>query len=102
MFSAVYGVIVAPTDEQPTDRPCEDCGGVVVAGLEPITGTGDPDVIATGVFVVGSEWCTILDCPSNHAVAGLRRVGVNGYTCEVCGKALRTPMSEVFAHRRTH
>lgn len=37
MFSAIYGAVVAPTDDQPTDRPCEGCGGVVVEGLEPIT-----------------------------------------------------------------
>jgi hypothetical protein len=52
--------------------------------------------------VVGSEWCTNLGCSSNHVVEGLWRVGVNDYTCKACGEALRTPMSEVFAHRRTH
>ena len=102
MISAVYGAVVAPTDDQPPDRPCEDCGGVVVAGLEPIADTDDLELTATGVSVVGSEWCTNLDCPSNHAVTGLWRVGVNDYTCKACGEALRTPMSEVFAHRRTH
>lgn len=43
MISAVYGAMVAPADDQPTDHPCEDCGGVVVPGLEPITDTVDPD-----------------------------------------------------------
>ncbi len=75
---------------------------MVVAGLVPITAADDPELAATGVSVVGSEWCTNLDCPSNHAVRGLWRLGVNDYTCNVCGEALRTPMSEVFAHRRTH
>lgn len=102
MFSAVYGAVVASTDDQPSSRPCEDCGGVVVAGLEPITAADDPELTATGVTVVGSEWCTNLDCASNHAVSGLGRVGVNDYTCKACGEALRTPMSDVFAHRRTH
>jgi hypothetical protein len=102
MFGAVYGAVVAPTDYQPTDRPCEDCGAVVVAGLEPLTASDDPELTATGVSAVGSEWCTNLDCRSNHAVPGLWRIGVNDYTCKVCGEALRTPMSEVVAHRRTH
>ena len=52
--------------------------------------------------VGGSEWCTNPGCPSNHALTGLRRVGVNDYTCTECGEALRTPMSVVLAHRRTH
>ena len=75
---------------------------MVVAGLEPIADTDDPELTATGVSLVGSEWCTNLDCPSNHAVTSLWRVGVNDYTCKVCGEALHTPMREVFAHRRTH
>lgn len=102
LISAVYGAMVAPSDDQPTDHPCEDCGGVVVSGLEPITDTGDPELTAAGASVVGSEWCANLDCPSNHAVPGLWRVVVNDYTCRVCGETLRTPMSAVLAHRRTH
>lgn len=30
-----YGGIVLNSDETPIDRPCEDCGGLVVSGLEP-------------------------------------------------------------------
>lgn len=102
MLSAVYGAVVPHADDQPTNRPCEDCDGVVVAALEPITATDDPELADSGVSVVGSECCTNLDSPSNHAVPGLWRVGVNDYTCKVCGEALRMPMSEVVEHRRTH
>ncbi|WP_191280870.1 hypothetical protein [Nocardioides flavus (ex Wang et al. 2016)] len=87
---------------QPADRPCEDCGGVVIAGLEPVTAVDDPELTAAGHFEVGSQWCTNMDCPSNHVVPGVTRVGVNDYTCQVCGEALRTPMSNVYAHRREH
>ena len=95
-------VVVPSADEQPTDRPCEDCGGLVVSGLEPFAPGDDPEMGAEGLRAAGSEWCANLDCPSNHVLRGLTRVGVNDYICTVCGEALRTPMSEVFAHRRTH
>lgn len=96
-----------------TDRPCEDCGEVVVAGLEPIDPTlSDRYEVATGVTVVGSdhvdilvqqvEWCTNLDCPSNHLPPGLHRVGVNRYVCNVCGDVLTGPIGTILAHRRTH
>jgi hypothetical protein len=90
-------------DERPTGLPCEDCGGLVVAGLEPIDPAHeDPDVVAWGISSVGSEWCTNLDCPSNHAIRGLHRVGVSSYVCKVCGEELSGPVSTVFAHRRSH
>lgn len=89
--------------ERPTGLPCEDCGGLVVVGLEPIDpAMEDPDVVASGVTSVGSEWCTNLDCPSNHVLQGLHRVGVSDYVCKVCGEQLVAPISAVFAHRRSH
>lgn len=57
---------------------------------------------AKGLTAAASDWCTNLDCPSNHVLRGLTRVGVNDYICTVCGEALRTPMSAVRAHRATH
>jgi hypothetical protein len=89
-------------DEQPTDRPCEDCGGSVVVGQEPVTADAEPELTAAGVWTVGSDWCANLDCPSNHVLSGLVRVGVNDYVCEACGESLRTPVDGVFAHRRSH
>ena len=71
-------------------------------GLVTYITAGDPDLGAGGASVIGSEWCTNTACPSNHAVPGLWRVGVNDYTCKVCGVRLRTPMDEVVAHRRMH
>lgn len=62
----------------------------------------DPEVVASGVTAVGSEWCTNLGCPSNHALPGLQRVGVNHYLCNVCHEDLRGPISAVLAHRRMH
>jgi len=98
-----YGGLMSEAAERPMDRPCEDCGAFGVAGLEPIDpALEDPDVVATGVTMVGSEWCTNLDCPSNHAVRGLKRVGVSRYICKVCGEELTGPTSAIFAHRRTH
>ena len=102
MPSTQYGAGVPHADDQPTDRPCEDCGGVVVSGLEPVAPDEDPELAAEGLSVVESDWCTNLDCPSNHILRGLTRVGVNDYICTVCGEALRTPMSAVRAHRATH
>ena len=97
-----YGVIVLDSDEVPIDRPCEDCGGLVVTGLEPLAPGDDPELEAEGLTAAGSEWCTNLDCPSNHVLRGLTRVVVNHYICTVCGEALRTPMSAVRAHRAMH
>lgn len=90
------------TEGEPTDRSCEDCGGLVVVGQEPVTAETEPGLVASGVWTVGSEWCTNLDCTSNHALSGLTRVGVNDYLCAVCGQALHTPISQVVAHRRSH
>jgi len=84
-----------------TDRPCEDCGAVVVVGLEPIGPGDDPELEADGLAEVGSEWCTNLECPSNR-LGGLLRVGVNDYVCQVCDETLRTPIRLVFAHVRAH
>ena len=92
---------VREADTFPRDLPCEDCGGLVVSGLEPFAPGDDPALEAEGLTVAGSDWCTNLDCPSNH-IRGLARVGVNDYICTVCGEALRTPFSAVRAHRATH
>ena len=73
---------------------------MVVAGLEPFA-VDDLELTPTEVPEAASEWCTNLDCPSNHAVRGLWRVGVNDYRCKVCGDLLRTPMSAVLAPRKT-
>lgn len=89
--------------ERPTGRPCEDCSGLVVVGLEPIDpALEDPEVVASGVTTVGSEWCTNLDCPSNHALRGLHRVGVNIYVCKVCREELRGPITFIVGHRAAH
>lgn len=85
----------------PGDHPCEDCGGLVISGLEPFAPGDDPELEAEGLTGYGSDWCTNLDCPSNHLM-GLARVGVNDYICAVCGEALRTPFRAVLAHRATH
>ena len=85
-----------------TGRVCEDCGGLVIAGREPIDeAREDSEVVATGVTTMGSEWCTNLDCSSND-LGGLHRIGVNRYLCDACGNVLAGPTSSVFAHRRTH
>ncbi len=55
-----------------------------------------------GETEMGSEWCPNLECPSNHVLKGLTRVGVNHYVCTVCAASLTGPMSSVFSHRRTH
>ena len=91
-----------PPAEQSTDRPCEECGGVVIVGLEPHTADSDSELAATGATTIGSDWCTNVACPSNHAVPGVWRTGVNDYSCKVCGMKLTTPMRDVLAHRRTH
>ena len=93
---------VLASDERPTDRPCEDCGGLVISGLEPVAPGDDPELEAEGLTAAESDWCTNLDCPSNYALKSLTRVGVNDYICRVCGEALRTPMSAVRAHTATH
>lgn len=99
----LYRCDMSAAAERPTGRPCEDCGGLVVAGLEPIDpALEDPEVVASGISSVGSEWCTNLDCPSNHALRGLHRVGDSIYLCNVCHEELRGPVSVVLAHRRSH
>lgn len=91
-----------PADTKPTSTPCEDCGGLVVSGIEPISPEDEPELVAAGETSVGSEWCTNLECPSNHVLPGLWRLGVNTYRCTDCGQDLTTPIGAVFAHRRTH
>lgn len=83
---------------------CEDCGAPVLAGLEPADPLDQESVVATvgGVPMVGSEWCTNLDCPSNTCIPGLRRIGINRWICTTCQGVLTGPMSEIFAHLRTH
>jgi hypothetical protein len=100
--AADYGGSVRESDEISMDLPCEDCGGLVVSGLEPFAPSDDPTLEAEGLTAARSEWCTNLDCPSNHVLRGLTRVGVNDYICTVCGEALRTPISAVRAHGATH
>lgn len=76
-----------------TPDPCEDCGGHVVADLEPVVSFDHLEF---------SEWCTNLDCRSNHALPGLWRLGVNDYQCRACGQMLKTPIAAVLAHVRSH
>ena len=96
-------MVVPRADEQTTDRPCEDCGGLVVSGLEPFAPGDDPEIETEGLTAAWSEWCTNLDCPTNHVLRGLTRVGVNDYICTIFrGEVLRTPMSAIRAHRATH
>lgn len=63
----------------------------------------DSDVVASGETVY-SDWCPNLDCLSNHVIPGLTRIGVRRYRyiCSVCSLELTGPISQVFAHRRTH
>jgi hypothetical protein len=83
-------------------RPCEDCGSQVVSGLEPFDYDEDhPDRAQTDSRYERSDWCTNLDCPSNQ-LRGLRRTGVNDYQCLECDAVVRTPFTDVAAHRRGH
>jgi hypothetical protein len=86
---------------QPT-APCEDCGGMVIVGPEPLGHDDNWDGLLSGQTEQLVDFCTNLDCPSNHALRGLTRVEVNRYICIACGVELKGPMSSVFAHRRTH
>ena len=90
--------------ERSTVRPCEDCGGLVVEGLEPVDPADEVGdvVVVHGLAMVGSDWCTNLDCPSNHAVRGLHRVGVNQYACKTCSESLTGPVMSILAHLRAH
>ncbi len=60
--------------------------------MEPIEDFAEPDEPG-GPREVPVHWCPNLDCPSNHALRGLVRVGVNLYVCEVCGEQLSGPFS---------
>jgi hypothetical protein len=89
--------------ERQSSRPCEDCRGLVVVGMEP----AEPEDhggsrVVDGVPMNECDWCTNLDCPSNHALRGLHRVGVNQYVCSGCDRTLTGTMMSIFAHRRTH
>ena len=48
-------------------QPCEDCGGRVVAGPEPVA-VGAIDSEGSPTQLV--DFCTHLDCPTNHVLAG--------------------------------
>ena len=61
----------------------------------------DPAVLASGETAY-ADWCPNLDCVSNRVIPGLTRVGVSRYMCSVCRRELAGPISQVFAHRRTH
>ncbi len=63
----------------------------LVSGLEPFAPGDDPVLEAEGLTAAGSEWCTNLECPTNHVLRSLIRVGVNDSACKVCFAALRTP-----------
>ena len=80
--------------------PCEDCGGRVVAGPEPVDHGVDRDVPTEQVTQL-VEFCTNLACPSNN-LGGLRRIGVNTYVCTSCATELAGPANRVWSHRRLH
>lgn len=75
---------------------CADCGKPMLYDLEPF----QEDEFGCGTSLELSHWCSDLSCPSNSAVDGLLRVGVNEYRCLGCGARLRTPMTRVVAHLR--
>lgn len=89
-------------ESQRTTRPCEDCGTLLLVGLEPIDASDDPELLEAGELMVGTDWCPNLGCTSNHVTRGLTRVGVNRYVCTVCATELTGPISTIFDHRRTH
>ncbi len=93
---------MAPAAEElrAVERPCEECGGRVVAGLEPFG--RDLGEQSTGPSSEWSEWCTTPSCPSNFAVRGFQRVGVNDHLCLTCQAHVQTPFPEVVEHRRAH
>jgi hypothetical protein len=78
---------------------CEDCGGHVIVGLEPVS-PGEDD-LEPGQTQQRVDFCTNPDCSSNH-LRGLNRVGVNHYICTVCRAELSGPIQTVFGHRQTH
>lgn len=69
--------------------------------MEPIEDFEEPDEPG-GAREVAVDWCPNLDCPSNHALPGLVRVGVNLYVFEVCGEDLSGPFSAYGGHRNLH
>jgi hypothetical protein len=87
-------------DRRLEPRPCEDCGSDVVSGLEPFA---RDDALSGGTQTDSryerSDWCTDPDCPSNQ-LRGLRRTGVNDYQCLERDAVVRTPFTDVAAHRR--
>lgn len=96
-LATIGGMSLESEDRRNVVCPCEDCGSQLISGLEPF----EQDEGASA-SCERSEWCTNLDCPSNYVIDGLHRVGVNHYLCLECAEMLRTPMSEVFAHLRSH
>lgn len=91
-----------PLEPPDATQPCDECGTILEVGPEPNSPQDDLEAWEAGEAEIRVEWCPNLDCPSNHVLPGLTRVGVNGYVCAVCGKVLTGPMSQIFAHRRTH
>lgn len=81
---------------------CEECGAILESGVEPNSPQDDREAWEAGETEIGVDWCPNLACPSNHVLQGLARVGVNCYVCTVCARELTGPMSQLFAHRRTH
>lgn len=83
------------------DRPCDDCGTPLETGLEPVS--PDDEDCEPGRTHISVDWCPDPDCPSNHALRGLTRLGPNLYVCAVCAAELSGPMrTVVFDHRRSH
>lgn len=83
-------------------QPCEECGTPLESGVEPNSPQDDVEAWQAGETEIGVDWCRNLDCPSNHVLKGLTRLGLNRYVCTVCGIELTGPMSAIFAHARTH
>jgi len=69
-----------------TDR-CEDCGTVLLVGMEL---SGD-----------AVDWCPNLQCPSNGAIPGLRRIGISSYRCLTCSEEF-SGLSAALAQLRSH
>lgn len=61
-----YGVIVLDSDEVPIGRPCEDCGGLMVSGLEPFAPGDDPELEAEGLTAAGKALRTPMSVVRAH------------------------------------
>ena len=58
--------------------------------MEPIEDSEEPDEPG-GAREVAVHWCPNHDCPSNHALPGLVRVGVHLYVCESTARNSAVP-----------